>query len=299
VKFSQAVSSGGARIIDSGQGGGAAAGFQVQVKDASITFAVKDGATNTTISYTDVTDIGTSATGHDELMVYVTRDGVGMRMKVWFPQDLSLNHLPEISGGAAAIAYDVDVAGNPVGINSDGNGAGPSTPLEMYECIFWGEAFTEAEIEDRVKTKRLIRNGDTVKFDLDMRSNGQFYNDKSETAKTIYMTAANVTSTHPYTGAFARWQSSTNGSEWITGVDQKCLPDDFIITGIVAEVNGTPTIQVGTSATGAELVASVALSNGKNYLTMVVNFSSSSKVSVTSNNTDTIDWMVFGHRSGT
>ena len=282
--------------FDSGEGGATTAGFQIYHINNTIIFRITDGASASSITYTDVTNWGVSP--NDVVTLYCTRDSSGIRMTVIIDNNITKRHIPEISGTGGG-AYDVDSTAG-MGIAVASNVAANTIDMELYRCIIWAGtdmSFTNAQILDRLNRKRLIRTSDLVVFDLNTRSQGQFFIDNSETSKIIWGTPAGMTSSEPSEGAFANWQSNTSGSEWVTGVDQKCLPDDFVITHIIAETTGTPTIQVGSTGGGAELVSSVALSAAKNNLTVVTPFSSTSKISVTSDDTSVIQWSFLGYRA--
>lgn len=86
-------------------------------------------------------------------------------------------------------------------------------------------------------------------------------------------------------------RTATNGSVWAGGADRMILPDHHTLDAIyVRSAAGGETVQVGSTAGGANIVASVTLVAGLNRLVMVAAASSTAKVSLTSDSTNALEW---------
>lgn len=281
-------------IFDAANGGALGSGFQVSIRNNRIQYKISDGVTPHDINYTSFSSWGD--TGFETLAIYMARDANGTRLLIrnLSPGSSVPASNPEELSQANGSAYDMD-SGTAIGIGGPINSTSFTLDMDLYHAIIWNEAFTKEEVESRLKTHPLIKAGDSVIFDFDNKSYGNFYSSRYGNIQA-WKTESGVFSSKQHSESFAAWQSSTNGSEWITGIDQKCLPDDFVITIILAETAGTPTIQVGSTAGGSDLIGSIALPAGLSIAT-VNKRSSTAKISVTSNTADIINWSVIGHRA--
>jgi len=91
-----------------------------------------------------------------------------------------------------------------------------------------------------------------------------------------------------------RYSSATSGTEFILGSDRVCLPVNHVINKIYAYVaSGTPTIDIGTAASAADIAASQTLATGWNDIELSNLQSSTYKLNATSNTANAIVWNVF------
>ena len=97
----------------------------------------------------------------------------------------------------------------------------------------------------------------------------------------------------------SRWTqprtTSTNGSVWIGGSDRMVLEDGHTFEQIyVTSAAGGETVQVGSTAGGSDIVASVALTAGLNVLTLARGNSPTNKISITSDSSNELEWSFKG-----
>ena len=295
VRFTSALDTTARHLFDAGVGGAATIGFNVLVRDNQIGFSIKDGTSNHFISYSTVTDWG--AGDNKVLALYVCRESSGGVTRM-----IVNGH--EVYGVDATVAVGNLDTGNAMGIGAASNGTSDNIPFELFKCVLWGQSFTRDEFFTRLYEKRMIRNGDTVKLDLDLCPYGQFFQDKASfwadryaVPKIIYSTAGNITASNSRHEAFASDVTATNGSVWLTGTDQKCLPDNFLITHLIAYSTGTPTISVGSTAAGTDILVATALVASTVTVFVIDKVSATAKLSLTSTTTDSVKWSFVGKRT--
>jgi hypothetical protein len=89
-----------------------------------------------------------------------------------------------------------------------------------------------------------------------------------------------------------RYSSSTSGTEFVLGSDRVCLPTNHVITSIYAYTAGTPTVDIGTAASAADIAGSQVLVAGWNEIALLNRQSSTYKLNVTSSSADAIVWNI-------
>lgn len=294
-RFTSALISSTRYIFDMGLGGTVNTGCRVWVRNNEINWSMTDGVSNFQVRYQNISDWGVG--DNKDLLLYVGRDADGtLRMIV---------NGDEMTAAGPSPIVDMDT-GRDVGINVDTNGVSvQNIPMVLYKLVIWGQALTRDEFMQRINEKRLIRFGDTVRFDMDMIPYGQYFVDKANfwadryaATRVIYSSASGVTASHGRNEAFAADITTTNGSTWIgDGIDQKILPDDFYIThAAISVASGTPTVQAGSTSGGSDLIQSTPLAAGR-YVIPINRMSETGKISVTSTSTDSIKWHFFGFRA--
>lgn len=188
VRFTTALGSTAQRIFDAGVGGAATIGFRVSVKATEINFSCTDGSNNFEVKYQTVQDWG--AGDNKVLLLYACRDATTGLLR------LNVNGVEKAAAGPSP-TVDLDT-GNDIGIGADSNGASGDIPFELFKCVMWSGTFTAQEIAERIYQKRLIRNGDTVLMDLDMKTCGTLLLDKASSSRTWVSSGTAVTSSDPY-----------------------------------------------------------------------------------------------------
>lgn len=88
-----------------------------------------------------------------------------------------------------------------------------------------------------------------------------------------------------------RWKTNTSGNQQLLGAPS-ILTNARIMYCVAKPETGTPTITLGVTSGTAGIVASVALSSGRNDLTLLLRYSSTSSIWANSNSTDVIDWTI-------